>query len=381
MITTDPKTTIQASLIANKIIKARIDGVGPKGESGPQGIPGVKGDAGQGVPIGGLQGQVLSKNSALDYDTKWISPDVSITSPTIGQVLQHNGTVFVNKTLASAGIAAVGHTHTIAEVSTLQASLDSKLPANTAITAGTKTKITYDAKGLITGGADATTADIQDSTNKRYVTDAQLTTIGNQSGTNTGDETTTTIKSKLGITTLSGANTGDQTSVSGNAGTATALQTARTINNISFDGSANITIPNIPVTAAPGTDLTATGMTIQLTAGVALTFGDVCYIDSAGKAQLGNATDISKAPIAIMCVDASIALNATGTFLLLGVVRRDAWNWTPGGLVYVSTTGTTTNTLTQTQPATTNNVIQIVGVATHADRLLFNPQLVTVEHT
>lgn len=34
-----------------------------------------------------------------------------------------------------------------------------------------------------------------------------------------------------------------QTSVSGNAGTATALQTARTINGVAFDGTANITIP------------------------------------------------------------------------------------------------------------------------------------------
>ena len=62
---------------------------------------------------------------------------------------------------------------------------------NTAITGATKTKITYDAKGLVTAGADATTADIADSSNKRYVTDAQLTVIGNTSGTNTGDQTIT----------------------------------------------------------------------------------------------------------------------------------------------------------------------------------------------
>lgn len=61
--------------------------------------------------------------------------------------------------------------------------------ANSAITGATKTKITYDSKGLVTAGADATTADIADSTNKRYVTDAQLTVIGNTSGTNTGDQT------------------------------------------------------------------------------------------------------------------------------------------------------------------------------------------------
>ncbi len=59
---------------------------------------------------------------------------------------------------------------------------------NVAITGATKTKITYDAKGLVTSGTDATTADIADSTNKRYVTDSQLTVIGNTSGTNTGDQ-------------------------------------------------------------------------------------------------------------------------------------------------------------------------------------------------
>lgn len=69
-----------------------------------------------------------------------------------------------------------------------QTALDGKVDENAAITGATKTKITYDAKGLVTSGADATTADIADSSNKRYVTDAQLTVIGNTSGTNTGDQ-------------------------------------------------------------------------------------------------------------------------------------------------------------------------------------------------
>ena len=71
-----------------------------------------------------------------------------------------------------------------------QTALDGKVDENAAITGATKTKITYDAKGLVTAGADATTADVSDSTNKRYVTDAQLTVIGNTSGTNTGDAIT-----------------------------------------------------------------------------------------------------------------------------------------------------------------------------------------------
>lgn len=45
----------------------------------------------------------------------------------------------------------------------------------------------------------STTANQADSTDKRYVTDAQRTVIQNTSGTNTGDETTATIISKLGL--------------------------------------------------------------------------------------------------------------------------------------------------------------------------------------
>ncbi len=76
----------------------------------------------------------------------------------------------------------------IADQTDLQNVLDDKLDKNTPITASTKTKITYDADGLVTAGANATTADINDSTNRRYVTDAEKTVIGNTSGTNTGDQ-------------------------------------------------------------------------------------------------------------------------------------------------------------------------------------------------
>jgi hypothetical protein len=108
-------------------------------------------------------------------------------------------------------------TGTLSTQTDLQTVLDGKVDENSAITGATKTKITYDAKGLVTAGADATTADIADSTDKRYVTDAQLTVIGNTSGTNTGDQVLPT-RDSLGLDTddtvtfanLSGTNTGDQ---------------------------------------------------------------------------------------------------------------------------------------------------------------------------
>ncbi len=91
--------------------------------------------------------------------------------------------------ISISGTAAWGSvTGTLSAQTDLQTALNSKVDKNSAITGATKTKITYDAKGLVTAGADATTADIADSTNRRYVTDAQLTVIGNTSGTNTGDQ-------------------------------------------------------------------------------------------------------------------------------------------------------------------------------------------------
>ncbi len=69
---------------------------------------------------------------------------------------------------------------------------------------------------------------------------------------------------------ISGTNTGDQTSVTGNAGTATKLATARNINGVSFDGTANITVTAAGSTlsdtvtvAKGGTGLTALGTSLQ----------------------------------------------------------------------------------------------------------------------
>lgn len=143
--------------------------------------------------------------------------------------------------------------------------------------------------------------------------------------------------------------------------------------------AATLTNKTVQLTAAPATDLTANGMTAQLVANEIQAFGDLVYIASDGEAQLGDADAEATSRIIGMCI-AAVAAGATGTYLLHGFARNDAWAWTVGGFIYLSTTGTTGNTLTQTQPSGTDDAIVIVGVATHADRIYFNPQLVIVEH-
>lgn len=86
------------------------------------------------------------------------------------------------------GLVTAGTDAAIADITGLQTALDGKVDENAAIVGATKTKITYDAKGLVTAGADATTADIADSNDKRYVTEAEKTKLSNLSGTNTGDQ-------------------------------------------------------------------------------------------------------------------------------------------------------------------------------------------------
>lgn len=136
-------------------------------------------------------------------------------------------------------------------------------------------------------------------------------------------------------------------------------------------------IVDVVITAALGSDVTAEGIKTTLVADENLVFGEVGYIKSDGEVAKADADAIATSSAIVMAL-ASISTGNTGSFLLHGIARNDAWNWTVGGLVYLSTTA---GALTQTAPSGTDDVIQILGVATHADRIYFNPQLVQVEHT
>jgi hypothetical protein len=214
---------------------------------------------------------------------------------------------------------------------------------NGAITGATKTKLTYDAKGLVTSGTDATTADIADSTDKRYCTDAQKTVIGNTSGTNSGDSsghsalapldnpsfttkittpaitlgstaltsTGTEINLLHGITVLSGSNTGDN---SANSSTMYIGTTAHALNRGSgAETIAGLTLTTPNIGAATGASVVLTGaITSSGTAGIG-------YASGAGGTQTQSSSRTTGVTLSKLCgtitmFSSAVAAAASSTF-------------------------------------------------------------------
>jgi hypothetical protein len=96
--------------------------------------------------------------------------------------------------------------------------------------------------------------------------------------------TSTPALSVSGTASVSGSNTGDQTTITGNAGTATILQTARNINGVSFNGSADIT-----VTAAAGT-LTGATLASGVTASSLTSLGTITSLTATALTVNDNTT-------------------------------------------------------------------------------------------
>ena len=158
------------------------------------------------------------------------------------------------------GSGAVDNTefgHLNGVTSAIQTQLDAKVDENAAIVGATKTKITFDAKGLVTGGADATTADIADSVDKRYVTDAQATVIGNTSGTNTGDNAVNSL--------YSGLEASKQDVITGGASTITDdnLTASRALVS---DGSGKVAVSDVTATELGYLDGVTSAVQTQLNA-------------------------------------------------------------------------------------------------------------------
>jgi hypothetical protein len=124
----------------------------------------------------------------------------------------------------------------------------------------------------------ANTADVTTSLATKANTADVTTSLATKVDKVTGKDLSTndyTTAEKTKLAAITGTNTGDQVNITGNAGTATKLQSSVTINGVAFDGSANITLPTpsagIPYTGATqAADLGAFNLTVMTVNGITI---------------------------------------------------------------------------------------------------------------
>lgn len=215
-------------------------------------------------------------------------------------------------------------------------------PTNTSAGTNTLNVISFEAGGAL-GGSDTTNglnfASATGYTNFLKTPSIIISSAGNISGAGTigsgaitstagvsGTQLTSTIAIGTAPLVVTSTTPVTNLSIGGNAGTATALQNARTINGVSFDGTANIT-----VTAAAGTltgttlnstvvssSLTSvgtlTGLTVTSTAtsGTIVNLTDTSFTADASKLQSLTVTNASSAVGATAVSGLDLTL-ATGT--------------------------------------------------------------------
>lgn len=115
--------------------------------------------------------QVSTASTTETLTNKTINADNNTITNIANDEIKTGAAIDASK-IADGSVSNAEYQYLANVTSDIQTQLDGKVDENAAITGATKTKITYDSKGLVTAGADATTTDIAEGTNL-YFTDAR----------------------------------------------------------------------------------------------------------------------------------------------------------------------------------------------------------------
>ena len=263
-----------ATIAAGAVTNAKLDSMtGPtvKGRSSGSGapsdlsmatlngmLPNMVGDTGSGGTAGLVPAPASGDAAAKKFLTAgalWTAPDLNDLTPSqsgnSGKVLSTNGST---TSWVAAGVGSV-------------------------------TSVSVVSSGGVSGSVASSTTTPAISLTLGAITPSSVNSVV-VSGSSTPTLAVT------GTSSISGSNTGDQTTITGNAGTATALQTARAINGVNFDGTAAITVP------AAGSTLSDTvpigkGGTGQVTAQAAINALLPSQTGASGKNLQSDGTNVS----------------------------------------------------------------------------------------
>jgi len=120
------------------------------------------------------------------------------------------------------------------------------------------------------------------------------------------------------------------------------------------------------------------GESVLFTAGEEIAQFETVYLKNDGKVYKSKADSATTMPIKGIAT-ALVAINTQGVFLIEGFIRKNAWDWTIGAMLYAS--DITAGAITSTIPDTSGDQIQPVGMAITADIAWFRPDLVLAEVT
>jgi hypothetical protein len=121
------------------------------------------------------------------------------------------------------------------------------------------------------------------------------------------------------------------------------------------------------------------GITVNAIAIVAVTAGQICFMNASGHFTTGCATAIAKMPVTHMAM-ANIAASSAGVFLSYGYYANSGFTLLTAGAPFYAATGVGVSAVSSSACAATGiGCVQVLGRALSATSIFFNPDMTVLE--
>jgi hypothetical protein len=171
---------------------------------------------------------------------------------------------------------------------------------------------------------------------------------------------------------VTGGITATALTINGTLGATGAASAATgTFTNLVFTNSTGSIVQFSPVTSHG----TYSGVTVSVTSSIAVTAGQVGFLNASAQFASGCATAVAKLPVTHIAV-ANVAAGSAGVFLSYGYYANNTFDLLVGGSPFYAATGLDHSSISSAAPATgVSGCIQRLGTAYSATAIYFNPSM------